>query len=330
MKPSMKELFLLCAVLLFSSFSISKEDKSKMSVEAENWIDDIPVGLQDRLSDAVSHAERGFFNEINYIRGLSDTTKSEKKAIDISDIQLGKTGDIKARLYIPENVDNKDSLQVLIYFHGGGWSMGSLNSVDKFCTALSVQAKVKIYSIDYPLTPEHPHPAAINTCIEAVTSIREMVGEKIKFSLGGDGAGGNLALETWLTLQKNQDSIGITSLLLYYPLLKSSGELNTDLKNKYGRNYGFDSRLWEAFIEAYKAPSDNLQSMNIKNLPNTLMISAGRDIVIDQALEFYKNNPQIEFIEFEDSLHGFITDGHQLTAFRLAVDLSAQFLTTES
>lgn len=319
-----KLLFLGLTFIILSSFTLSEKDKINIHNEAEDWIDDIPSGLQDRLSDAVSHAQRGFYNEINYFRNIPDTTSLQEYKVSFQDIKTGTHNDITARVYSPANKETC----ILIYFHGGGWSMGSIANTNKFCAALAATGDIKIYSIEYPLAPEYPYPYALNSCMDAVKTIWESLGKPLNLSLAGDGAGGNLALETFLALRKNDaPGVPINSIVTYYPLLKSSGELDSELKNKYGRNNGFDSRVWEAFVDAYKFSGDNLDSKEIPYLPNTLIISAGRDIVYGDALEFSKRNDNVKLIEFSDALHGFITDGHQPTAFRLAVSLTSSFLT---
>ena len=327
------KLFFSLTFLLFvlSSFSISTEDKSRMNEETENWIDDIPLGLQDRLSDAVVHAQRGFFNEINYFRSISDTIGSYKYQVEITDTTCGKNQDIRVRIYSPDKATFEENYPVLIYFHGGGWNLGSIGISDKFCRALAAEGKICIYSIDYPLAPEHKYPAAINVCLDAVTSISRNLKESHNFSLGGDGAGGNLAFETFLAISKDQNTIPkINSIIAYYPLIHTSGNLSEKSKKLYGRNYGFDSRVWEAFIDSYAGSAGNLIEKQISNLPSTLIISAGKDIIQDQILEFTENNSQIELITFDDSLHGFITDGHQPTAFNLAVSITSQFLNRQN
>lgn len=315
------------------SWSISKEEKNRMTDEAENWIDDIPVGLQDRLSDAVAHAQRGFFNELNFFRNMADTTGVDLYSVKVTDFKGGKREDIQMRCYTPSQSLKNSDLTVLIYFHGGGWSLGSIATSDKFCRALASQGNVKVISVDYPLTPENPYPSALNTCVEAVEFIVDKMKEQNhtnpSISLGGEGAGGNLALETFLQLQKNEPGCDIKSIVAYYPLLKTSGELTGQYKKEFGRGYGFDSRVWEVFIDAYKDSSDNLLQTGLK-FPPILLISPGRDIVFDEAKIFSENNKEVKFIEFTDSLHGFISDGHQPTAFNKAVELTDLFLTEKN
>lgn len=307
---------------LAQTFSLDKKAQQQILNEAENWMDDMPEGLFDRLSDAVNHAQHGFYSEIEYFRNAADTVGIGKYKVNIKDINGGKSEEIPMRLYSSYSNSIKP---LLIYFHGGGWTMGSIQTVDKFCRALASEGQVNVVSVSYPLAPEKPYPVGLNKCVEAVEFIKNNISlfesSQDKISLGGDGAGGNLALETF---QKLPGNINIKSLVLFYPLIQTSGNLDPKSKKEYGRGYGFDSRLWEAYISAYQNNSDYYASS--KSLPPTLIISPGKDIIIEEVKNFSLSDSNITLLEFENALHGFITDGHQNTAFSKAVEFTNLFL----
>lgn len=318
-------LFIVSAIALgaFAATTFKLSDKERMLIteEAENWIDNMPEGLQDRLSDAIIHAMRGFYSEIQAFRNLNDTINLNNYPVEVKEFRGGESSDILMRFYEPLKNNSKQT-PLLIYFHGGGWTLGSLNSTEKFCRALTAQGNLKVISVDYPLAPEHSYPSDLKISKEAVNYIFDNAEKwgvsKDVISLGGDGAGGNIALATFESLP---EKIKIKSLVLYYPLIKTTGELNANLKRQYGRGYGFDSRLWESFIMAY----NGREIKNCKVLPSVLIISAGRDIVLNEAEEFAKNKGVVSIV-FEDALHGFITDGQQKTAFQKAVEITDSFL----
>ena len=305
------------------TYTLTKGEQEQIFEEAENWIDDMPEGLQDRLSDAVNHAMHGFYSEINYFREFSDTASLKHYPVTVQDINSGDASDIPLRIYAKKGIGTQSKLPVLIYFHGGGWSVGSLNATEKFCRALASEGNVKVISVDYPLAPEHPYPSGINKSVEAVDYVYANAAklgiDPARISLGGDGAGGNIALNVYFKIVSDKS---VKSIVLYYPLLQTGGTLSQDSKREYGRGFGFDSRLWEIFTEVYKG-----KDMPPVNLPDLLLISAGRDIIIDQEKDFVAGNPSIKYIEFSGALHGFITDGHQNTAFNKAVSLTDLFLT---
>lgn len=323
-----KKLFLIIMVSVWTinvyadTYTITTGEQQKMIDEADDWIDNIPEGLQDRLADAVLHAQKGFWNEIQYVRNLKDTVNIGSYKVNITDLKGSKGLDIPMRLY-SAGKDKDKKLPLLVYFHGGGWSFGSIDLTDKFCRALAAEGNVRILSVEYPLSPEKEYPSALNVCKNAVEYITENLGEIIgttnALSLGGDGAGGNLALQTYFALP---ESVHVNSLVLYYPMLVTTGKLDVESKRKYGRGYGFDSRLWETFIQAYNGKD----SLKEKKLPKTLLITAGRDILIKQEKDFHTQHPSINYVEFTGAIHGFITDGKQNTAFNKAVQITDNFL----
>lgn len=305
------------------NFSLTPREKSQISEEAENWIDNMPEGLQDRLSDAVEHAKKGFFSEINYIRNLKDTTGVGKYSVITEEIKDFSSPDVSMRLYKAKASHNSKIKPLLIYFHGGGWSVGSIDLADKFCRALAADGNVNVIAVSYPLSPEHPAPAALNSCVKSTEYIyanaSSLGSDKSLISIGGDGAGGNLAIKTQ---QAISDRLKVRSLVLFYPLINNKGNLDPKNKREYGRGYGFDSRVWEEFVDAYNDVSNNA----VNSLPPTLLIAAGQDIIIDQEEEFRLAHKEVTYVLMEDALHGFITDGQQKTAFRKAVEFTDLFL----
>lgn len=304
------------------SFSITSKEQQQMLNEADDWIDNMPDGLQDRLSDAVNHSLHGFFSEIEYFRNINDTTGIGRYAVTVRDIPVGKDLSLPLRLYVPKLRKSSESLPLLVYFHGGGWTLGSLNSSDRFCRALASEGNVMVISVAYPLAPEHTYPSAISPSTSAMDYISahatEWGADRNRISLGGDGAGGNVALEVYENLPS---AFKVCSLVLYYPLLKASGSLDADMKKRYGRGYGLDSRLWESFITAYRGEDLKLN----KTLPPTLIITSGRDIIINEVKAF-ESHHKVEIVEFSGAIHGFISDGQQKTAFKKAVEFTDSFI----
>ncbi len=105
------------------------------------------------------------------------------------------SGTLTGRVYTPPG--GSETLPVLVYLHGGGWVAGSVATHDPFCRLLSVAAGVIIASVEYRLTPEHPHPAALDDAVAAVrwaaNNAAQWGGDPSRLALGGDSAGGHLA-----------------------------------------------------------------------------------------------------------------------------------------
>lgn len=108
----------------------------------------------------------------------------------------GADGVLDARLYVPPGLDRPSGL--LVYFHGGGFVLGSIRSSDPLCRLLAAQAGVRLLSVDYRLAPEHPYPAALDDALAAyryaVDQAESLGADPDLIAVGGDSAGANLAL----------------------------------------------------------------------------------------------------------------------------------------
>ena len=233
-------------------------------------------------------------------------------------------------------------LPILIYLHGGGWTIGSINSCSAYCNALASTEEVIVLAINYRLAPEFPFPFAIEDCINAYLLALEKAeawgGDPSKISIGGDSSGGNLALAT--ALQIKRDKLPkIKSLILFYPVVKAYADKSSSWK-KYGKKYGLNSDIMIAFNNAYtmgrNIAYDPLISIyhagenELKELPEILFVAAGKDILFDQGKAFCKKvtglGVKVERHEFKESCHLFITVKGQPTAFNKSVELTKQFL----
>jgi acetyl esterase len=117
--------------------------------------------------------------------------------IETRDVEVpGGTGPVPARLYVPPAVPETRSL--IVYFHGGGFVMGSVASTDPLCRLLAAQSGVRVLSVEYRLAPEHPYPAALEDALAAFRSVRANAAafgaQPDLIAVGGDSAGANLAL----------------------------------------------------------------------------------------------------------------------------------------
>lgn len=111
----------------------------------------------------------------------------------------GPGGDLRVRLYVPHGalVDDAGRMGLLVYYHGGGWVVGDLESHDVLCRSLADRSGVAVLAVDYRLAPEHPFPAAVEDAVAAFTWAAEHAAELAvdpdRVGVGGDSAGGNLA-----------------------------------------------------------------------------------------------------------------------------------------
>jgi putative alpha/beta hydrolase R526 len=321
----------------------TEKEKIAMLNEADDFIDEINDGRQDRQSDAIYHAIQGQPAELIELRNSRNTATNLSDKVERKDFYgEGASRSVAMRLYRPFT-HKSCKLPLLIYFHGGGWTIGSLNSCAKFCDVLAASEEAIVLAVDYSLAPEKSYPHGLLDCVSAVeyafSHADEWGSSPDMVSVGGDSSGANLALATAMYL-KDDSSIKnrIKSLVLFYPVVKAYPDGLPSWK-KFSRGYGLDARLMEAFNKAYVAGGDAKDPLispgdasddKLKGLPPMLLIGAERDILVDQGKEFYdrvkKAGKDMERIEFPGAVHLFITVPGQATAFSKAVELTAKFL----
>ena len=307
---------------------LAKAADSVMRRQADGFLQALPDGLQQTQTLAVEKAIAGDNAALMAVRNSRNTRQTLSENVSVR--QLSES----LRLYEPSGVDGR--LPLLVYFHGGGWTFGSLNSCARFCDAVAAMGGVKVLAVDYRLAPEHPFPCGLHDCCDAVAYARDnaaLLGiDASRISAGGDSSGGNLALAVALS---DECRGALESLVLFYPVTKAFAD-GSESWRKYGSGYGLDADLMEAFNRAYLGGTDSenhavsvglCSGEQLRRLPRTLLVAAGRDILRDQGCELAeKSGGRIERVEFPDAVHLFITVPGQDEAFRKAVDLTYEFI----
>lgn len=233
---------------------------------------------------------------------------------------------------------------LLVYFHGGGWTFGSINSCSRFCGELVAQADIAVLAVDYALAPKAPFPHGLNDCIDAVRFAKQHAKEwdsaSHLVSAGGDSAGGNLAVATTLSLLAS-DSIPLHSLVLFYPITLTYTD-HSESWQHFGSGFALDSELMEAFNQAYAPQNAHHHLISVAHapdellsqLPPILLIAAERDILCSQGRDFSHRLTQlgvnISRYELPATVHLFITVPGQPLAFNHALSLTASFLRLSS
>lgn len=318
-----------------------------MHTEAIEFIANMPTGLQDRQNDAIREAMTGDFSALNEVRNARNQKPETPHGVKVSDLSDNY------RLYIRDEAS--DTLQgrgLLIYLHGGGWCFGSINSCASFCSALAEASGIAILAVDYPLAPEQPYPTALNYCIEALKYATDHAAElgidPRRISVGGDSAGGNLALATALGIaymheqHQMKGSVSslptINALVLFYPVVKAWND-NSESWKMYETGYGLDGKIMETFNDAYVGNHDPLTPLispytaserHLASLPPTLIINADKDILKDQGEDMYLKmkaaGADIHREVFYGTTHLFITVKGQPSAFDRAVSITKDFI----
>jgi len=203
-------------------------------------------------------------------------------------------GELPLRIYTPQR-QGPDALPLLVYCHGGGWLFGSIAAVDRAMRILAHEAQVVVVSVDYRLAPEHPYPAAHDDAEDAylwaLAHAAELGADPALVTVGGDSAGGHLAVAT----SRRQLTAGRPVplfQLLYYPVVDWARD--TPSFRQFGSGYGLDARFIDVMERlVFPDPAtrngpefSHLQAPSLRGLPATLLTTAGFDILRDQGRAF--------------------------------------------
>ncbi|HEY5899097.1 MAG TPA: alpha/beta hydrolase [Burkholderiales bacterium] len=213
-----------------------------------------------------------------------------------------------------------ETLPALLYFHGGGWTIGDVDTHDVLCRQLALGARCAVFSVDYRLAPEHPFPAAVDDCWAATRYVAENA-DKLKISriaVGGDSAGGNLAASIAL-LARDAGGPRLAFQLLVYPATDQRCASASHQRNAQG--YLLTRDAIEYFRRAYLPnPSDWLDwraspllAKSHANLPPALVVTAGYDPLLDEGRAYAERlksaGVEVTYREFADMVHGFALFG---------------------
>lgn len=249
----------------------------------------------------------------------------------------GPGGPIPLRLYKPAGVaSNAAPLPVLLYFHGGGWTIGDLDTHDVLCRQLANGSASAVVSVDYRMGPEDRFPAAPLDCLAATRWVAARAAslglDAGRLAVGGDSAGGNLAAVVALLARDAGDPQIAFQLLIYPSTDLRGGHASHALNGKgylleratidyYQGNYVADS---SAYLDWRASP---LLCNDLSRLPPALVLTAGFDPLRDEGLDYADRlvaaGNRATYVCFERQIHGFITMGKLIDEANAAVELCA-------
>ena len=246
---------------------------------------------------------------------------------------------VPLRLYRPLVPEAATMLPVLVYFHGGGWTIGDLDTHDVLCRQLCAAAGVVVVAVDYRLGPEHRFPAAVDDSVAATRWVRREAAalgiDGTRVAVGGDSAGGNLAAVVALSMREAGDDALAFQLLIYpatdqragAPSHTSNGQgylLTRDSIAYYRGHYIADPAQWADWRVS------PLLAADLTRLPPALVLTAGYDPLRDEGLQYADAlsaaGNRVQYVCFERQVHGFITMGRVLDEAHTAVALCASVL----
>lgn len=248
----------------------------------------------------------------------------------------GPEGPIPVRSYRPFGSASDAALPVLVYFHGGGWVIGDLETHDVLCRQLCNLSGCAVVAVDYRLAPEHRFPAAADDAIAATRWVRDQAAalaiDPARVAVGGDSAGGNLAAVVALAARDAGDLPLAFQLLIYpatdqrrgWPSHTANGQ--GYLLTKESMDYYHDHYIPDAAQDLDWRASPLLHA-NHAGLPPALVLTAGYDPLRDEGLQYAHKlseaGSRATLLEFTRQIHGFITMGRVIDEANAAVELCA-------
>lgn len=276
---------------------------------------------------------------INLIYGLSDLMPSEKVG-EVKDLKIpGKGVIIPARAYWPQGVDRSQLLPVIVYFHGGGFVVGSVDIFDSLTRALANATKAVVVSVDYRLAPASPYPAAVDDCYAATQWVAENIaslgGDPKKIVVAGDSAGGNLSAVVALKA-RDVGAPAIAAQIMYYPATDLT-DAHYDTREKFIDGYGLSKAAGQRFEQAYAANVTDrkdpylspLYAPTLTGLPPALMVTEGFDPLTGAANAYTERLKQsgvpVTVLHYPEMVHGFMSIKF-FPQRRDALNVTAKFL----
>ncbi len=246
----------------------------------------------------------------------------------------GPHGTIPLRSYRPLGTKIDEVLPALVYFHGGGWLLGDLESHDVQCRHYANAAKCRVVSVDYRMAPEYKFPAAVDDCAAAtgwvIAQSDALHIDCTRVAVGGDSAGGNLAAVIAL-MARNGELPPLAFQVLVYPV--------TDLgmtHESYARvteGVPLTAKTMDWFIDHYlHGPKDRadwraspLRAADLSGVAPALVLTASYDPLCDEGVAYAerleREGVHVIHLHFSDQLHGFVGQGRIIRAGTMALDM---------
>jgi acetyl esterase len=232
-----------------------------------------------------------------------------------------------------------ETLPALVFFHGGGWTIGDLDTHDVVCRQLAIGARCAVFSVDYRLAPEYPFPAAVEDCVLATEYVHRNAHalnvDPGRIAVGGDSAGGNLAAVVAL-IARDRGGPPLAYQLLIYPATDQRCEFPSHERNAEGYlltkdAIGFfrDGYLPDAKDRTDWRASPLLAASHAK-LPPAFVLTAGYDPLVAEGRAYAERlaraGVEVAYEEYSDMVHGFVLFGAVLDSAQAALAECAERL----
>ena len=229
----------------------------------------------------------------------------------------GPGGELPLRVYRPAG---EAPFPTLVWFHGGGFVLGNLETADPTCRALANATGCVVVSVEYRKAPEHPFPAAVEDSYAAtrwvVDNVSTLKGAPERVAVGGDSAGGNLAAVVSL-LARDRDGPDLGYQLLVYPTVSAASDWPSHEENAEGYFLTLETMLWfrahyfDSDIHHANPYANPLLATDLSGLPPATVVTAGFDPLRDEGIAYAETleaaGVAVEHHHYADMIHGFFS-----------------------
>lgn len=233
-------------------------------------------------------------------------------------IPVNEADEINIRIYTPEG---QGPFPIFVYYHGGGWVIGDLETADPSCRMIANQTGRVVVSVDYRLSPEHKFPVPVEDSYAALQWVSENAasinGIASNIVVSGDSAGGNLAAVMTL-LARNNNGPAIAGQVLIYPVTDFT--FNSGSYKSFANGFGLDKELMIWFGDHYINEEEDkknvyaapLQAHDLSELPPALVITSEYDVLRDEGYAYAKRlqgeGVKVDYICELGLVHGYFTN----------------------
>jgi acetyl esterase len=229
----------------------------------------------------------------------AETEQLAGRGPDVAHVYDGELAGVPVRAYRPDGARG-----TVAYFHGGGWVLGNLESVDAVCRALANAAGATVVSVDYRLAPEHRYPAALEDALAVTRALRDR-----PLAVAGDSAGGNLAAIVARHLKDD-----LAAQMLVYPVTDAG--VNTPSFAEFADGFGLTAagmrRFWEIYLDGadgLQGDASPLRAGDLHGLPPAYVLTAGCDVLRDEGEAYARAlrdaGVAVTLRRREGAVHGF-------------------------
>ncbi len=264
---------------------------------------------------------------------------AEEPMAEVSDRTIPAPGGARAiRIYRPRA--GMEDAPVVLFFHGGGWVIGSIATHDRVCRRLAAAADAIVVSLDYRLAPEHPFPAAVEDVLAALAwtgeGIRALGGDRDAVFVAGDSAGGNLAAVAALAARDDSHLPSLAGQLLFYPAVDLAGDHES--RRRFAEGYFLESQTMRWFVDKYvpdpAARADwrasPLRAEDHRGLAPAFVLTAGFDPLWSEGQAYAKTleaaGVPVTPSDWPGLIHGFLNMGGLVPAAGKALDAAGAWI----